>query len=314
MNAALKPELLRSVSRSFSLSLLGLPKAQRLQVGLTYMLARFADTISDSGTWTTEQRQQLLDLWERILLQKKPQLWSSSVNLGGFKPNEAALILEGPHLLELFMQLNERDQHLSQELLKTLIAGMKWDLKTFPRKSELPIFGCADEKVFEWYCYSIAGCVGRYWVRSFELPENLEILAVEYGKALQRINILRDVEEDWARGRVYLPQSQLQKFGISFDSCPWKSPHWKAFQSEFISETKKMLRFGANFCDSLSRKNRRLRFASLMPLKIGLSTLNLLENRKAGEPQKISRSQVRVHILKTFMDVLLSRKVSAKVK
>ena len=51
-------------------------------------------------------------------------------------------------------------------------------------------------------------------------PRSGADLAEALGVALQLINILRDVAEDWRLGRVYLPQDELARFGVSEDDSP----------------------------------------------------------------------------------------------
>src|ERR1043166_511747 len=64
------------------------------------------------------------------------------------------------------------------------------------------------------YCYCVAGTVGLCCVHVFGFrdPQVLE-LAPKLGIAFQLTNILRDVPEDYAMGRVYLPEEDLNRFG-----------------------------------------------------------------------------------------------------
>ena len=69
------------------------------------------------------------------------------------------------------------------------------------------------------YCYCVASTVGLVAVRIIGLTHGADAcaataLAIELGIALQLTNILRDVGEDLARGRVYLPQEDLEHFGL----------------------------------------------------------------------------------------------------
>jgi len=68
----------------------------------------------------------------------------------------------------------------------------------------------------EGYCRLVASSIGRMCVRifGFEDPAALE-RADELGIALQLTNILRDVREDGALGRVYLPEEDLERFDVS---------------------------------------------------------------------------------------------------
>ena len=68
----------------------------------------------------------------------------------------------------------------------------------------------------ESYCYHVAGVVGLIMSRVFGLEdEGAGRQAVMMGNAMQLTNILRDVGEDWERGRIYLPREDMERFGYS---------------------------------------------------------------------------------------------------
>jgi phytoene synthase len=66
------------------------------------------------------------------------------------------------------------------------------------------------------YCYHVAGVVGLIMVHVLTEPAP-ELLrpARDLGTALQLTNILRDIDEDWRRDRIYLPAQELEKFGLT---------------------------------------------------------------------------------------------------
>ncbi len=66
------------------------------------------------------------------------------------------------------------------------------------------------------YCYRVAGVVGLVMCRVFELTDkSAEKQAVLMGEAMQLTNILRDVGEDFGRGRIYLPAEDMARFGVT---------------------------------------------------------------------------------------------------
>lgn len=74
----------------------------------------------------------------------------------------------------------------------------------------------ADMEELELYCYRVASCVGLLCIAIFgDQGEAAREYARHLGLALQYTNILRDVAEDAARGRIYLPQQLLQKHGLT---------------------------------------------------------------------------------------------------
>lgn len=67
----------------------------------------------------------------------------------------------------------------------------------------------------EGYCYRVAGVVGLIMCHVFDVRDPAaRSQAVALGNAMQLTNILRDVGDDYARGRIYLPQEDLARFGV----------------------------------------------------------------------------------------------------
>ena len=65
------------------------------------------------------------------------------------------------------------------------------------------------------YCYHVAGEVGLLCMEIFGYrSERLKTYAVKLGTALQLTNILRDIGSDAQRGRIYIPQEDLKRFGV----------------------------------------------------------------------------------------------------
>jgi phytoene synthase len=71
-----------------------------------------------------------------------------------------------------------------------------------------------DEAALDAYCRAVAGTVGRLAVRIFGAPR-ADAFALRLGHALQLVNVLRDVEEDATRDRVYVPTAWLAAEGIA---------------------------------------------------------------------------------------------------
>ncbi len=90
------------------------------------------------------------------------------------------------------------------------------------------------------YCYAVASTVGlmSMHIIGYEDEEALAY-AVKMGVALQLTNILRDIAEDWRRGRLYLPISELQTFGLSEQDLARGTidRRWRAFMRFQIART-----------------------------------------------------------------------------
>ena len=97
---------------------------------------------------------------------------------------------------------------LRREDFLAIIDGMEMDV--------LADIRAPDDATLDLYCDRVASAVGRLSVRVFGLPEQDGILLAHHlGRALQLTNILRDLDEDAALGRLYLPREGLLRAGIS---------------------------------------------------------------------------------------------------
>ena len=98
--------------------------------------------------------------------------------------------------------------HLRKEDFNAIIAGMEMDTRDRVRIKD------RDELIL--YCDRVASAVGRLSTRVFGLDADTgDRLAFAQGQALQMTNILRDVDEDADRDRLYLPADVLSNHGIS---------------------------------------------------------------------------------------------------
>ncbi|MBK7767292.1 MAG: presqualene diphosphate synthase HpnD [Sulfuritalea sp.] len=95
---------------------------------------------------------------------------------------------------------------LPQEQLLEIIDGMEMDLDHLRY---------ADFKALHLYCYRVASVVGLLAAEIFGYRDRMTLrYAHDLGLAFQLTNIIRDVGEDARRGRIYLPQDELSRFGV----------------------------------------------------------------------------------------------------
>ncbi len=125
--------------------------------------------------------------------------------------DEIEKIYSGTPSHPVALALAEHKEHfdLPKEYFIEIIDGMEMDLEydVYPSFKELSL-----------YCYRVASVVGLLSIEIFGYENRqTQKYARELGMALQLTNILRDVYEDAQRGRVYIPQDELAKFGISND-------------------------------------------------------------------------------------------------
>ncbi len=105
----------------------------------------------------------------------------------------------------------QRRYKIPLELLDKLVAGTVMDV---PASGEAIVYRTFAE-LYD-YCYHVASVVGLVCIRVFGYRDpQAEKLAEELGIAFQLTNIIRDVKEDAALGRVYLPEEDLARFGLT---------------------------------------------------------------------------------------------------
>ena len=109
------------------------------------------------------------------------------------------------------------------------------------------------------YCRRVAGAVGIACLSIFEPRERAraEPLAETLGIALQQINIMRDVAEDWTLGRVYLPADERARYGVSEDDigAGRMGPEWRALMDHQAARAEALLAEGLKLLPLLDRRS-----------------------------------------------------------
>jgi len=99
-----------------------------------------------------------------------------------------------------------RLRSIPRHLFDDLLDGMEMDLD---------VARYADFEALDRYCYRVAGVVGLMMTHVFGYrSERCLPHALALGTAMQLTNILRDIAEDHRMGRIYLPQDELERFGV----------------------------------------------------------------------------------------------------
>ena len=163
-----------------------LPEARRDAMFAVYAFCRIIDDIADSDE---EPAQKLAQLAE----------WRGEVAaiFAGHATRPLACVLQG--LVATY--------RLRREDFLALIDGMEMDAREDIRAPSIA--------ELDRYCDNVASAVGRLSVRIFGVDsEAADRVAYALGRALQLTNILRDLDEDAQRGRLYLPRESLRAHGI----------------------------------------------------------------------------------------------------
>ena len=173
-------------SSSFYYSFLFLDNTQRQAMTALYAFCREVDDVVDECS-------------EPDIANNKLNWWREEIHaLFHGTPNHPVVIA-----------LKTALQHypMKEEHFQELISGMEMDIHTTQY---------ADFNELSLYCYRAAGVVGLLTIEILGYQNaSTQNYAKNLGIALQLINILRDVKEDAIRGRIYIPQDELQRFAVN---------------------------------------------------------------------------------------------------
>ena len=203
-------DVTRSQARNFWYGIRLLPEPKRQALASIYAMARRIDDVGD-GTDPVEHKRAELDRIEASLVDASPS---------ADDPVVAAVALTAIHF------------PVPMDAFRDLVDGVRMDLDEhrYATWSDL-----------ERYCRRVAGSIGRLSLGVFGArdPDGDARLADDLGVAMQLTNVLRDVREDLERGRLYLPEEDLTRFGVTREDLsgrvrgrPRRAPrHWSASRS-----------------------------------------------------------------------------------
>jgi phytoene synthase len=175
-------EITRESKSNLALAFVSLGRERRRDMTTLYAFCRVIDDIADSETLETAEKEQALTKWRRWVRESTA--------------DEPSLAGEMRELLGKY--------RLPPEMLDEIITGVEMDL----HKSSYATF---DE--LQTYCYHVASAVGLVSIEVFGYRNpKCKDYAVQLGLALQMTNIIRDVGKDLQKGRIYLPEEDLDRF------------------------------------------------------------------------------------------------------
>ena len=312
MRDRLLQDVLKSISRSFYLSLRILPRRLRKPVGLAYFLARVADTISDQRR-SVQRRQEALDDLRFFQSQVNGPHDSQSLldlvfrSLPDSSSNERAMFDSLVDAFVVLDTLDRTDQEQVRWVVSTLTKGMEMDLIAFPAEGSVALPALASGSDLDRYTYLVAGCVGEFWTMVSVLHEDnlkgwdvekMSGIGVRFGKALQLTNILRDLPRDLRNGRCYLPADELAVVGLSPEDLlnPINESRAKTALIPWLEIALEHFQAAEEYLTAIPRRSVRLRLACLWPLLLGLATLARLARGEKwldpGSTVKVNRGWV----------------------
>jgi phytoene synthase len=207
----------RARAKNFAYGIMVLPREKRRAIAAVYAFAREVDDVADGSLPVAEKHGRL-----------------EALRAGLDEPPESAMQIALSDARERF--------DIPHAALSALVDGGLQDL-------ERTRYATFDE--LRDYCEKVAGAVGVACVAIYG-SDDVE-RAMTLGIALQLINIMRDVAEDLALGRVYLPQDELERFGVR--AVDRLTPEWPLFMAFQAQRARAHLNEGLRLLDSLDRRS-----------------------------------------------------------
>ena len=315
-NRLLLRDILKGVSRSFYLTIRVLPSNLRQPVAVAYLLARAADTISDTRALPPQERLDKLLAFRALVEGRAPfdSIGEGEINGivsgvrgagGGASPAETALLGSVGGVFALLEELPASDRARVRSVVVTLTRGMELDLTTFPAEDSGRVAALQAAEELDCYTYLVAGCVGGFWtaVAMAHEPrlsrwdaEAMGELGARFGKALQLTNVLRDVPGDLRNGRCYLPEPELARVGLSPGDLlePANAARARAVLTSWVRAALEHFDAAESYLLATPRRCLRLRLAALWPILLGLATLEKLARNDGWlNPERPSRVRRR---------------------
>ena len=236
-----------SSGSSFTYSFRFLPESRRRAMTVLYAYCREVDDVVDEVADLAVARMKLA--WWR---------------------NEIAAVFRGTpqHPVAQALKPVVAEFRLPREHFDAIIDGMTMDLE----QSRY-----LDFATLERYCHRVAGVVGLLSAEIFGYEDPAtRIYANELGIAFQLTNIIRDVGEDARRGRIYLPQEELQRFSVNAaDVLAYRAtPEFKRLMAFQVERARSAY---ARALAALPRRDRRPQRPGLMMAAIYQALLDRIE-------------------------------------
>jgi farnesyl-diphosphate farnesyltransferase len=319
----LDAEILRSVSRSFYLSIRFLPAQLREPIALAYLLARTTDTVADTAQISTSVRTETLNLLSKSIQGTASRDVVAEVIASFVSLQENARERQLLESLRDYLACLEGMEHADRDdiriVLEKITRGQMLDLQRFDNSHEIRALSTAAD--LDEYTYLVAGCVGEFWTQlcfrhvfqfSCRMEDEMLALGKRYGMALQLINVLRDAGSDLRAGRCYFPEHELNAAHLAPSQILADSKRFQPIYRRWLDKAKAGLGSGMEYSRAI--ENRRVRAATVLPALIGARTLTLLHVAGPAALQrtvKVSRTEVRAMILSLGLTLASRRRMDA---
>jgi farnesyl-diphosphate farnesyltransferase len=291
-------DILPEVSRSFALVIKWLPRGVDDAVMVAYLLCRIADTLEDHLPSAQEKRR-MLARFAWALDHGSPQIPQAN-----YPPTYRRLMAHVDEVLACYRSLDAEPRRIIAARVREMCQGMsKWcdrEIVTIPDQNE--------------YCYYVAGLVGKLLTDLFHAyghvgvrtKSQLDSFAVEFGLALQKVNIIRDVRSDLEDDRCYWPSEIMERHGLSRSTLlrPENVGRAVLVMDELIRDQWEYLFAALRYITLLPATQMRIRIFCAIPLFMAVATVRKCQNNSnvflSPRSVKIPSRQVRSILLRSL--------------
>jgi farnesyl-diphosphate farnesyltransferase len=245
-------DMLRTASRTFAIGIERLPGVLSDAVMVAYLLLRVSDYLEDNEDMPAAPKIELLNLWDQILA-GEADVTSLTSQLGAADTSNPDAVV-AQHAADVMARLRALPPEVQEPIISNVRESTQGMARWVARGPHLD-----DEADMDDYMFEVAGRVGYLLTQLFAWysltirwqKDSLMPLAREFGLALQTVNVIRGLREDYERGWIFVPESFCAAVNISREQL---------FQPEHRAEAMKVL-------DMLTDKAERHLHAALSYLK-----------------------------------------------
>ena len=234
--------------------------------------------------------------------------------------HEAELLRNVPLVIEGLDTYDSGDQARMLECLDIIVGGQLLDLERFgPANEGGTVSALPTDDELDDYTFRVAGCVGVFWTKMslahlMKLsPENEALFmerGIRFGKALQMINILRDIPEDLRFGRCYIPEAALKEIGLKPDDLldDGNLATFRPLYDRYLDLTNEHLEAATEYIRMIPETQFRLKASCMLPVLVGQRTVTLLREGNilnSGERIKVTRDEMKTYARKLLRALLI---------
>ena len=313
-------EMLPRVSRTFAPTIRMLPRYLFMPVTVAYLLCRIADTVEDEPSLSKEEKQYNLALYAQMF--SDPDLLAEFSHRVAFIPDhnqDVVLIKNLDRVMAVFKSFSMEVQRLIGIWVVEMVMGMK---KFAQEKGKGKFHFLKSMKDLDEYTYYVAGTVGHLLTALFAhfsrtitpaVVQRLEKFSSSFGKGLQMVNIIRDINADLKRGQSYIPDEILRKYNLTRKSIYDAENCIQAEQmfNELIEMAIGHLDNALAYVLNIPKEEARIRLFCLLPMFWAMQTLKIIQQNTLTllriDSIKISRRTIRIEFLKALILMFSNR-------